>query len=81
MLGTQNTIYAVAHDPPGIDPERAQEIDTAVRYTYPVGRRGELIFGLRYINYTAVYAERGGGLSDRNVGLLPVIGYRTRIGR
>jgi hypothetical protein len=40
-----------------------------------------MIFGLRYINYTARYEEYDGGLSDRNVGLLPVIGYRTRIGR
>jgi hypothetical protein len=81
MLGTQFTIFDIAHYAPRIDPERAEQIDTAVRYTHPVGRHGEMMLGLRYINYTARYDEPSGGLSDRNVGLLPVIGYRTRIGR
>lgn len=80
MLGTQYTIYDVARNQPRIDPERAEQIDTAVRYARPLGGRGELLLGLRYVNYTARYAAPGGGLSDRNVGLLPMIGYRTRIG-
>jgi hypothetical protein len=54
--------------------------DVAV-YTRAINERAELIFGLRYVNYTARYAEPHGGLSDRNVGLLPTFGYRTRIGR
>ena len=81
MLGTQFTLYDVGRFHGRADPERAKQIDTAVRYTHAVGRSGEIILGLRYVNYTAVYAERNGGLSDRNVGLLPVIGYRLRFGR
>ncbi len=81
MLGTQHTIYDVAVYPPRTDPEQAEQIDTAVRYTRAINERAELIFGLRYVNYTARYAEPHGGLSDRNVGLLPTFGYRTRIGR
>jgi hypothetical protein len=80
MLGTQFTIYDVSRYTPRSDPERAEQIDTSVRFTRPAGRRGELILGLRYVNYTAKYDEPHGGLSDRNVGLLPTIGYRTRIG-
>ena len=80
MHGTQYTLY----DNPGylgrVNPERAVQIDTAVRYTHPVGRNGDISLGLRYINYTASYAQAGGGLSDRNVGLLPVFGYRVRLG-
>ena len=80
LHGTQFTIYNDARDRPRIDPERAKQIDAAVRYTRTVGRTGEIIVGLRYINYTAEYAERNGGLSDRNVGLLPVLGYRMVFG-
>lgn len=81
MLGTQYTLYDVGYHPGRADPERAEQIDTAVRYVRGSGLRGEFIVGLRYINYTAQYAMPGGGLSDRNVGLLPVFGYRIRIGR
>jgi hypothetical protein len=80
MLGTQYTIYNNPQYRPRIDPEKAEQVDTAVRYVHAISPRADLILGLRYINYTARYAERRGGLSDRNVGLLPVIGYRTRIG-
>lgn len=81
MLGTQYTLYDRPYYRRRADPERAEQIDTAVRYVRPAGRRGEVIFGLRYVNYTAQYAERNGGLSDRNVGLLPVIGYHLRLVR
>jgi hypothetical protein len=80
MLGTQYTIYDVGTHSRRADPERAEQIDTAVRYTHPIGPRGAMILGLRYVNYTARYAELRGGLSDRNVGLLAVIGYRARLG-
>jgi hypothetical protein len=81
MLGTQYTLYDVARYRARVDPEHAEQIDTAVRYTQPAGARGNVIVGLRYVNYTAHYAELGGGLSDRNVGLLATIGYRARVGR
>jgi hypothetical protein len=79
MLGTQYTIYDVALYRPRVDPERAEQIDTSLRFTHQVGARGEMILGLRYVNYTARYDEARGGLSDRNAGLLPVIGYRARL--
>jgi hypothetical protein len=81
MLGTQYTIFDFAGYPGRADPERAEQIDTGIRYVHPIGAKGETILGLRYVNYTARYARAGGGLSDRNVGLLVVLGYRTRIGR
>jgi len=81
MLGTQFTVYDIGSHHSRSDPERAEQIDTALRYVRPAGPRGALILGLRYVNYTAAYAESRGGLSDRNVGLLPVIGYRIRLGR
>jgi hypothetical protein len=80
MSGTQFTIYDVARYAPRVNPERAEQIDTAVRFVHPVGARADVILGLRYVNYTSRYAQVDGGLADRNVGLLPVIGYRTRIG-
>jgi len=81
MHGTQYTIYNIADIRPRIDPERAEQVDTSVRYTRGAGRHGELIVGLRYVNYTAKYAEPHGGLSDRNCAVLPVFGYRARIGQ
>jgi hypothetical protein len=80
MLGTQYTLYDLGFFAGRANPERADQVDTAIRFVRPAGRRGEFLLGLRYVNYTARYAAVGGGLSDRNVGLLPVIGYRTRIG-
>jgi hypothetical protein len=81
LVGTQYTIYNIAYYRPRIDGEKAEQIDTAVRYVHPIGARTEMILGLRYVNYTARYTAAGGGLSDRNVGLLPVIGYRIRMGK
>jgi hypothetical protein len=80
MVGTQHTIYDVPLYPPRADAEKAGQIDTGMRYVHSLGGRGEAIVGLRYINYTASYVGGRGGLSDRNVGLLAVIGYRMRIG-
>jgi len=81
MVGTQYTTYDVPLHAPRVDPEKAGQIDTGIRYVHPLGARGEAILGLRYINYTSSYVGGRGGLSDRNVGFLAVIGYRTRIGR
>jgi hypothetical protein len=81
MVGTQYTMYDVARYAPRIDPEKAGQIDTGVRYVHSLGARSEAIVGLRYVNYTASYLGGRGGLSDRNVGFLAVVGFRTRIGR
>jgi ribosomal protein L28 len=63
--------------------ERAAQLDIGARLTRRVGR-GDAIFGLRYLNYTARYVTGtyfygDGGLADRNVGILPLIGYRLRL--
>jgi hypothetical protein len=81
MLGTQYTIYDVPTYFRRADPERADQVDTEVRYVRRVGQRSSVIFGLRYVNYTARYDEPNGGLSDRNVGLLPSFGYRFTLGK
>ncbi|GAC1409137.1 MAG: hypothetical protein NVSMB64_17840 [Candidatus Velthaea sp.] len=81
MRGTQYTQYDLATIATRVDPEQAGQIDTAVRFVHRISARGELMYGLRYLNYTARYAEPSGTLSDRNAGFFPTLGYRTRIGR
>jgi hypothetical protein len=55
------------------------QVDTLLRVITPL-RGGDLVYGLRYLNYASRYDVRGsafdGSLADRNVGLLPNIGYR-----
>lgn len=80
MLGTQYTQYDVSTVHARFDPEQADQVDAAVRFAHRIDRHAEIFFGLRYVNYTARYAEINGTLSDRNVGFLPVFGYRTRLG-
>lgn len=58
------------------DPENASQVDLAVRAGHRVSKHGELLYGLRYLNYTAKYANFPGQLADRNVGFAPVLGYR-----
>jgi hypothetical protein len=81
MLGTQFTIYDVGTNPRRADPESADQIDTAVRWIHAVNSHTEIMLGVRYINYTARYAEINGTLADRNSGILPVFGYRIKLGR
>ena len=61
------------------DPEQATQIDIKLWRVISHGR-GQFIYGLRYINFTARYVEArtslDGSLADRNVGLLPLVGYR-----
>jgi hypothetical protein len=60
------------------DPENAGQIDITARIARRLSKHGELLYGLRYINYTAHYDDFPGQLADRNVGFAPVIGYRVR---
>ena len=60
------------------DAETAAQVDLSARVAHRVGKRGELLYGLRYINYGARYS-RFGVLADRNVGIAPVLGYRLRL--
>ena len=67
-------------DPASIrNPEIATQSDFFLRRVITRGR-AQFIYGLRYINFTAKYATPGsaldGGLADRNVGFLPLVGYR-----
>lgn len=43
----------------------------------------KLLYGLRYLNYTAQYRAAGTpadlALSDHNVDIIPVIGYRLQL--
>jgi len=77
LYGTQTTTFDNLRGSTTLfDNEKGKQIDTSVRY---VRRRGRLetIYGLRYINFTAIYTANG-SLSDRNVGILPTFGLRRR---
>ncbi len=60
------------------DAETAAQVDLSARIAHRVGRHGELLYGLRYLNYGARYSGSG-DLADRNVGIAPVLGYRLRL--
>jgi hypothetical protein len=61
------------------DPETATQLDFSVRIVHNVGKRGELLYGIRYLNYIAHYVSNPGMLADRNVGIAPLLGYRIRL--
>jgi hypothetical protein len=61
------------------DPETAAQVDGYARIAHRVARSGEVLVGVRYINYTARYSEHPGALADRNVGWAPILGYRLRL--
>jgi hypothetical protein len=60
------------------DPENASQVDLSARVAHRISKHGELLYGLRYLNYTAHYDDFPGQLADRNVGFAPVLGYRVR---
>jgi len=60
------------------DPENAAQLDLSARVAHRLSKHSELLFGLRYLNYTAHYDDFPGQIADRNVGWAPVIGYRLR---
>ena len=68
--------------------ERAAQIDLGARLVRATGR-GDVLLGVRYLNYSARYVATSrrdrlrnpyldGSLADRNVGVLPLVGYRLR---
>ncbi|HEY0394194.1 MAG TPA: hypothetical protein VGD01_06835 [Candidatus Elarobacter sp.] len=61
------------------DPESASQVDVAARVAHPLSKHGELLYGLRYLNYSAHYDAFPGQLADRNVGFAPVLGYRLKL--
>jgi len=88
MHGVQYTTYAVpgftcAGCPPGsvtfADPENAAQVDLNARLAHRVWAHGDLLLGLRYLNYTAHYDVAPGVLADRNVGFAPTLGLRVHL--
>ncbi len=61
------------------DPENASQVDVSARVAHRVAKNGEVLLGLRYLNYTAHYDDAPGQLADRNVGFAPALGYRIRL--
>lgn len=66
-------------NPTFADPEHASQVDLTLRAAHPVGKRGELLYGVRYLHYSARYEDEPGQLADRNVGIAPLLGYRLRL--
>jgi hypothetical protein len=61
------------------DPENASQLDLSARVAHRIAKNGEVLVGLRYLNYTAHYDDFPGQLADRNVGFAPTLGYRIRL--
>ncbi len=61
------------------DPENASQVDLAARLAHRIAKNGEVLLGLRYLNYTAQYDDLPGQLADRNVGFAPTLGYRIKL--
>jgi hypothetical protein len=61
------------------DPENGSQVDLALRVGHRLSAHGELVYGLRYLNYTAHYDDFPGQLADRNVGFAPTLGYRLKL--
>lgn len=61
------------------DPENATQVDLSARIAHRVSKNGELLYGLRYLNYSAHYDDFPGRIADRNVGFAPTVGFRLRL--
>ncbi len=61
------------------DPENAGQIDISARIAHRISKHGELLYGVRYLNFTSHYDDFPGQLADRDVGFAPVIGYRVKL--
>ncbi|HEV2741006.1 MAG TPA: hypothetical protein VGU66_20780 [Candidatus Elarobacter sp.] len=61
------------------DPENASQVDLSARVAHRISKNGEVLLGLRYLNYCAHYDDFGGQLADRNVGFAPTLGYRIKL--
>jgi hypothetical protein len=78
LLGTQVSTYTDG-SPTLFNPERGQQIETNVQFTHHVGRHTDMVFGVRYVNFTAAYDIPSRPLSDRNAAVLPSFGYLWRL--
>jgi hypothetical protein len=63
--------------PNTIKPERASEVDASFEFGF-TQRRSQWLIGLRSVNFSAMYPATGEA-ADRNVGIGPIIEWRTKI--
>jgi hypothetical protein len=61
------------------DPENGGQVDLVARIAHRISNNAELLYGLRYLNYSAHYDDFPGQLADRDVGFAPTIGLRLRL--
>jgi hypothetical protein len=61
------------------DPENASQVDLTARVAHRIAKRAELLYGVRYLNYTAHYDDFPGQIADRNVGFAPLLGLRVKL--
>ena len=61
------------------DPENAAQVDLSARIAHRISKNAELLYGVRYLNYSAHYDDFPGQIADRNVGFAPTIGFRLRL--
>jgi hypothetical protein len=75
---TGSDVYAFLDGAPdSIRPERASEVDASLEFGY-TRNRSQWLIGVRSLNFTAMYPLTGEA-ADRNVGIGPMIEWRTRI--
>jgi hypothetical protein len=61
------------------DPENASQVDLTARIAQRIAKHAEILYGVRYLNYTAHYDDFPGQLADRNVGFAPLLGIRVKL--
>jgi len=75
---TGSDVYVYLDGSPNtIKPERASEVDASLEWGY-TRNRSQWLIGIRTLNFTAMYPLTGEA-ADRNVGIGPIIEWRTKI--
>ena len=75
-LGGSDVYTYLSGAPNAIKPERASEIDASLEFGY-TQRRSQWLIGVRTLNFTARYPLTGEA-ADRNVGIGPIVEWRTQ---
>ena len=68
-----------SYDNQGFEPERGSQMDIVLKFTTTQRGYG-LLYGLRYVNYASRFT-RDNRQSDRNLLLMPFLGFSKQIGR
>ncbi len=75
---TGSDVYVYLDGAPNtVKPERASEVDASLEWGY-TRNRSQWLIGIRTLNFTAMYPLTGEA-ADRNVGIGPIIEWRTKI--